>query len=152
MEGHGPATIHEVTVTKVPPEPTPTTSEVLDALIEKQEATNRARDRANKALSSLERYLTTINSQANKPSELKDTMSEYNDTAALWDAAVYKLGKELQQLEKEIKAEKERLAGPKANEKLGVQASIGLFANSEAEVEIILSYGTLDHFVYARTV
>ncbi len=53
-------------------------------------------------------------------------------------------------MEKEIKEEKERLAGPKTNEKLGVQASIGLFANSEDELEIILSYGTLDHFVYAR--
>ena len=58
------------------------------------------------------------------------------------DDKVTHLEKEKKRLEKEVEEEKANLAGPKGNVKLGLKATIGVFADFEGEVEIAIIYGS----------
>jgi hypothetical protein len=51
------------------------------------------------------------------------------------------LTQQLSTLDEEIKSEREKLTGPEMNQRLGLQATIGVFAPSANDVEITLIYG-----------
>ena len=62
-------------------------------------------------------------------------------TAGALDDQVTKLEKEIEDVQKAITEEEERLAGPTQNEKLNLKASIGVFAEFDGEIKIALIYG-----------
>lgn len=68
-------------------------------------------------------------------------IESYDATAEKWDDKALGLEKQLAEVDAEIKVEQEELAGPTGNEKLNLKATIGVFAESEGEVEIALIYG-----------
>ena len=142
VEGRGVATIHDVTLSTAERLPAPTTSDKLQSLEADHTKTVKALARAEKALSSLQTYLTSLNSQHLDVTKLQSIVDNYDVAAEKLDDKVTELESKKEKLEKEIEEEKNALAGPKGNEKLGLKATISVFADAEGEVEVALIYGT----------
>ncbi|KAJ3537111.1 hypothetical protein NMY22_g5732 [Coprinellus aureogranulatus] len=140
VEGHGSATIHDVTISAVDLPPTVTTSEKLESLESELTKGVKALARAQKALGSLETYLRSLNSQHLDVSKLQSIVESYDSAAEKLDTRITELEKEKKRLEEEIAEEKKAIAGPKGNVKLGLKSSIEVFANFEGEVEVALIY------------
>ena len=66
---------------------------------------------------------------------------DYEKAAEELDIRGLELDEQLQDVDKEIEFERENLTRSSYNEKLNRRASIGLFTDSEGEVEIALKYG-----------
>lgn len=141
MEGRGAATIHDVTLSTVVPEPAPTTSETLESLNLELTRTTKALARAGKALFSLETYLGSLDSQHLDVTKLTSIVQSYDSAAEKLDSKITELEGVKKRISKDIEEEKRSLAGPKANEKLRLKSTIGVFAEVEGEVEIALIYG-----------
>lgn len=141
VEGRGAATIHDVTISNIEQPPAPTTSDKLEELESDLTKTTKALARAQKSLSSLETYLSSLNSQNLDASKLQTIVETYDATAATLDDKITALESEQKRLQEAVEKEKESLAGPKGNEKLGLKATIGVFADIEGEVEIAIIYG-----------
>lgn len=140
VEGRGAATIHDVTLSTVVPEPAPTTSETLESLNLELTRTTKALARAGKALFSLETYLGSLDSQHLDVTKLTSIVQSYDSAAEKLDSKITELEGVKKRISKDIEEEKRSLAGPKANEKLRLKSTIGVFAEVEGEVEIALIY------------
>ncbi|KAG7444922.1 uncharacterized protein BT62DRAFT_987547 [Guyanagaster necrorhizus] len=141
VEGRGAATIHDVVLSTIPPPPIATTSAKLVDLQNKRVQLQKALDRVKKALGSLESYLGTMNSQYIDPTKLTVVVDNYDSVAEKLDDRVLELEKELKDTEDAIKAEQLMLSSPpEANSLLKQRVSVGIFADSGGEVEIILIY------------
>jgi hypothetical protein len=144
VEGRGAATIHDVALSAMPPLPVVTTSSKLEGLLSKKIQTQDALTRCKKSLAFLEGYLGTLNVQHIDIAELARVISSYDATGKDLDDKVRELEKELNGIDEEIKVERSELAGPGRIDRLGQRATIGVFANTGGEVEIVLVYGTSD--------
>ncbi|TDL26920.1 hypothetical protein BD410DRAFT_714981, partial [Rickenella mellea] len=141
FEGRGAATIHDVTVSYTPAPPAVTTSTALSASELKKERTQKAIERCKKSLASLETYVGTLNVERIDVSQIGNVVEKYDTEAAKLDDKLLELGKQLQEADQEVQDERKKLAGPDRNVQLGLQASIGVFAELEGEAEIALIYG-----------
>ncbi|KAF9476194.1 hypothetical protein BDN70DRAFT_882734 [Pholiota conissans] len=140
VEGRGAATIHDVTISSITPPPVPTTSPTLSALLTKQKRAQKALARALKSISSLETYLTSVNSDHLEVAKLKEVVEGYDSTAEELDNKVTELEAEIKETTDAISEEKNQLAGPTENEKLNLKAVIGVFAESEGDIKVALVY------------
>ncbi|TFK31126.1 hypothetical protein BDQ12DRAFT_307927, partial [Crucibulum laeve] len=140
VEGRGAATIHDVTVSTIPQLEKPASSPKLKELERQRERITKALERAKKALESLQTYLNTLNVQHLDVTGLKKVVDNYDATGEQLDDKVSELEAKIQELNEQINAEKLKLDGPTGNEKLNLKAVIGVFADSEGEVEIALIY------------
>ncbi|KDR77582.1 hypothetical protein GALMADRAFT_155438 [Galerina marginata CBS 339.88] len=120
VEGRGAATILDVSISTFTPPPNPTTSPTLACLV------------------SLRAYLSSL--KALEVSKLREVVEEYDTTAGELDEKVTVLEDELEEIKKAIVEEKSKLAGPTGNARLNLKASIGVFADSEDEIQITLIY------------
>ncbi|KAH6907606.1 hypothetical protein BKA70DRAFT_360154 [Coprinopsis sp. MPI-PUGE-AT-0042] len=102
--------------------------------------TSKALQRAQKALGSVNKYLESLDTQHTDIGNLQNIVDNYDIAAGKLDEKISTLEIAKDQLEKAIEEEKKALSGPKNDEKLGLKASIGVFASIEGEVEIILIY------------
>ncbi|TDL13136.1 hypothetical protein BD410DRAFT_833371, partial [Rickenella mellea] len=140
VEGRGAATIHDVTVSYTPTPPAVTTSPALNASLLKKERTQKAIERCKKSLASLETYIGTLNVERIDVSQIGSAVDKYDTEATKLDDKLLDLEKQLQEADQEIQDERKKLTGPGRNVQLGLQASIGVFAELEGEVEIALIY------------
>ncbi|KAK0202646.1 hypothetical protein DFS33DRAFT_1341884 [Desarmillaria ectypa] len=141
VEGRGAATIHDVVLSTIPLPPIATTSSKLVDLQNKRDQLQKALDRVRKALGSIESYLGTMNMQYIDPTKLTAVVDSYDSAAEKLDVRLLKLEKELKDTEDAIKAEQLVLSSPpEANSLLKQRVSVGVFADSGGEVEIILIY------------
>ncbi|KAG6872123.1 hypothetical protein C0995_012777 [Termitomyces sp. Mi166 len=141
VEGRGAATIHDVTVSNINPQQTPETSSTITELTSKKEKTTKALERCRKAISSLESYLGTMDVKTIDVGQVRQVVKEYDTTAEELDNRVLELEGQLKEIQKELEKERASLnSGPKPNDELRKRAVIGVFADVEGEVEIILVY------------
>ncbi|TDL23087.1 hypothetical protein BD410DRAFT_814727 [Rickenella mellea] len=142
VEGRGAATIHDVTVSYSPTPPTVTTSPELSASLLKKERTQKALDRCKKSLASLESYLGTLNVERIEVAQIGNVVEKYETEAEKLDDRALELEKQLRDIDQEIISERTKLnaVGRGWNNKLSLQAAIGVFAEHEGEVEIALIY------------
>lgn len=141
VEGRGDATIHDVVLSSMPPPPIATTSAKLVDLQGKRDQLQKALGRVRKALESIENYLATMNMQYIDPSNLTAVVDHYDSAAEKLDDRVLTLEKELKDTEDAIRAEQLVLSSPpEANSLLKQRVSVGVFAGSGGEVELILIY------------
>ncbi|RDB15220.1 Protein F37C4.5 [Hypsizygus marmoreus] len=140
VQGRGAATIHDVTISRIPRLPVPTTSPTLTALQAKKERIVMALARCKKGIASLETYLATLHVQYIDVTQLRKVVKEYDATAEELDNQRLELQKELADVDKKLEDERTKLAGTGFDEKLNLRAVIGVFADSESEVEITLIY------------
>jgi len=145
VEGRGSATIHDVTITEIPPPPVPTVSDTLKELIAQQTKLEKALTRSNKALKALELYLDSVKANVLPAAQLKDLVDNYETTAAGLDDQTTKLEAEIAETKAAIDEERSKLVAPAGNDKLRRKASIGVFAAKEGLVKIALIYGTTFH-------
>ena len=151
VEGRGSATIHDVTISEISPQPIPTVSDTLKDLIAQQTKLEKALARNNKALKALEHYLESVKANVLPPAQLKDLVDSYETTAAGLDDQITKIEAELSETNKAMEEEKKKLAAPNDNPKLRRKASIGVFAAKEGLVKISLIYGAFRSVRYKDT-
>ncbi|KAG6815207.1 hypothetical protein H0H93_010580, partial [Arthromyces matolae] len=155
VEGRGSATIHDVTVSNVEPPitpPVPTTSPTLTTLLSREEKAGRALERCKKSLGALETYLSSMDVRTIDVTQIGAAVKEYDFVAEGLDDRVLELGKELRDLDEQIKEERTKLrvaARPNGDETSTPtkKAVIGIFADGEGEVEIVLIYGNIGSHV-----
>lgn len=150
VEGHGSATIHDVTLSTMEPPPVVSTSEKLTSLESERTKTAKALLRSQRALESLDTYLHSIDSQHLEVSKLQSIVDGYDVAAEKLDTKITELEETRKRLEEEIEEEKKSLAGPKGNTKLRLKSTIEVFANFEGEVEVALIYGAFCYTLSAQ--
>lgn len=141
VEGRGDATIHDVTVQATPVPPKQDTSDKLKSLQESREKVTKALERCKKSIQALESFLGSMNVQHVDHGNLDNVLGAYSKNGEKLDDEQSKLQKELDSLNAEIQEEQAYLSGPSTNERLGLQASIGVFAEVAGKVEIAVIYG-----------
>lgn len=141
VEGRGSATIHGVTISTIVPPPSLTSSDTLKELLDKKKRTERACERAMKSLGGLEAYLGSLKIEHLAASNLREVVNSYDTAAEELDDRITELKDELAETDDAISIEKAKLSGPVGNPKLNLKVSIGVFADFEGEVSIVLIYG-----------
>ncbi|KAG7098225.1 hypothetical protein E1B28_000192 [Marasmius oreades] len=139
VEGRGPATIHDVNLSPVEGPLKPPTTATLDELSLRKKRTENAFERCKKSIGALEGFLNTVNAQFTKSNDLRNVLENYDASAGVLDDKVMELEKELSQIEEQIKEERKRIA-PKTHHDLGYRMSVGVVADSDTEVELVLIY------------
>ncbi|KAG5351762.1 hypothetical protein C0989_005017 [Termitomyces sp. Mn162] len=142
VEGRGAATIHDVTVSNIRSQSSETSS-VIKELESKKEKTTKALERCKKAISSLESYLGTMDVKTVDVGHVRQVVKEYDTTAEELDNRVLELEGELKDIDTEIEKESSSLYRLQPKNKLRKRVDIGVFADVEGEVEIVLIYAVL---------
>ncbi|KAF8073400.1 hypothetical protein FPV67DRAFT_743681 [Lyophyllum atratum] len=120
VEGHGAATIHDVTISCTPRPTPPTTSPGLTVLQSKKAKTLKALERCKKSITALESYLATMHSQHVDVMQVGNVVKEYEATAGELDNRVSELEKELSEVEEELAEEQKKLGGKALDDHLGI--------------------------------
>jgi len=142
VEGRGATTsIQEVALSAMPSSPIVTTSATIEYLLWKKKRTEKALERCNKSLASLESYLSTLNVQHVVVTELGKVMEGYDATGAVLDEKVLDLEKTLKEIDQQLEVERAKLSSPNRNNGLNQRATISVLADIEGEVEMVLIYG-----------
>jgi chromosome segregation ATPase len=128
----------------------PTSSPKLTELLSTRAKAANALTRCEKALASLEQYLGSLTVQHLEVSRLDNVLEHYEATGARLDVKKAELTAELLRLDTEISLERTRIAVPHEDSKLRMQATIGVFAQAEGDVEIALIYGTVCYSFYGH--
>uniref|UniRef100_A0A0W0EWT0 Mucoidy inhibitor a n=1 Tax=Moniliophthora roreri TaxID=221103 RepID=A0A0W0EWT0_MONRR len=139
VEGRGKATIHDVNLTENPPDNEPGSSATLDGLNTKKTRIEKALERCKKSIASLEGFLGTVSAEHTKSGDLVAVMKDYDASAGELDEKLLGLEKQLKDVEKEIQEERKKIA-PKAPYERGRHASIGVVAEEDSDVELVLIY------------
>ncbi|KAG6915017.1 hypothetical protein DXG01_013899 [Tephrocybe rancida] len=140
VEGRGAATIHDVSsYTHRPLVATP--SSAIFALNLKKARISKALERCQKSIASIEAYLTTMDVKTIDVTQVRHVVKEYDATAEELDNRFLELQAQLKEIDKELVKEREKLRGPAHNARLNKRVVIGVFADMEGEVEIVLIYG-----------
>ncbi|GLB45313.1 putative mucoidy inhibitor A [Lyophyllum shimeji] len=140
VEGHGAATIHDVTITRFPRPVDATTSNVLSELCAKRERITKALERTKKALAALDTFLNSFRVEHIGAAQIASVVKGYETTAEELDNRVLTLENEQKEIEKDMEKEQSVLWGGKGDDKLNKRVVIGVFADAPGEVEIALIY------------
>ncbi|KAG6907487.1 hypothetical protein DXG01_008777 [Tephrocybe rancida] len=139
VEGRGSATIHDVSSYTHRPR-VATTSSAISALELKKEKTSKALERCQKAIASLEAYLSTMDVKTVDVAQVRNVVKEYDTTAEELDDRVLELQAQLKEIDEELAKERTNLRGLAYNGRLNKRVVISVFADIEGEVEIVLIY------------
>ncbi|KAK7043145.1 hypothetical protein VNI00_008499 [Paramarasmius palmivorus] len=139
VEGRGKATIQDVNLSVNPPESESGSTTTLDELESKKTRIEKALERCKKSIASLETFLGTVSAQHTKSGDLVSVMKDYDTSAGELDEKLLGLQQQLKDVEKEIQVERKKVA-PKAPYERGRHASIGVVAEEDSDVELILLY------------
>lgn len=147
VEGRGVATIHDVTISTIIPPPSPASSDILKELLAKKRRTEKTCERAKNSLTALQTYLGSLKIQNLDPSNLRAVLNSYDKAAEELDDKIAELENVLAEIDQAIWAEKIRLSGPIGNGNLNLKVSVGIFADFEGEINIVLIYGVHFYFI-----
>ncbi|KAK1226625.1 hypothetical protein PQX77_010396 [Marasmius sp. AFHP31] len=139
VEGRGPATIHDVNLSAIELDSKLPTSPELEDLLHKKARAEKAFERCNKSIAALEGFLGSVKAEFVKSGELVDVMKDYDTSAGQLEDKSMTLKKELESLEEKIQEERKKVA-PQTHLDLGYRVSIGVVAQSETDVELVLIY------------
>ncbi|KAJ4487644.1 hypothetical protein J3R30DRAFT_3430068 [Lentinula aciculospora] len=144
VQGHGNATIHDVSLSTTPAQPTNTTSPNLQELITRKDLLRGDIHRVRTSSRALETYIGSMSVHDVPLYEVGSFLETYNLHGSKLDAELAKLKNEEDEIYKEIQIEKDRIAAENSSASnggtLGMQASIGLFAENECQIELELVY------------
>lgn len=102
---------------------------------------SKALDRYNNSIGSLETFLGSMHVEHINASNLDSVVDAYNKTGERLDDQVATLEEEIEKLDSEILLERHHLSGPTIDDKLRIQASIGVFAGVAGKAHLVLVYG-----------
>ena len=141
VEGRGAATIHDVTLSRIPQTERRSSSARLEELVTEKDLAEKALVRCKKGLASLEVYVSSINVQHTDVADLDIVIEHYDKAAEKLDKKIVGLEKTIKKISQDIEKERTELQGSPRDAKLGLRAAIGVFAATEGQVEIALIYG-----------
>ncbi|KAK7043126.1 hypothetical protein VNI00_008480 [Paramarasmius palmivorus] len=139
VEGRGKATIQDVNLSVNFPESESGSTTILDELELKKTLIEKALDRCKKSIASLESFLGTVSAEYTKPGDLVSVMKDYDTAACELDEKLLSLKQQLKDVEKEVQEELKKVA-PKAPFERGRHAAIGVVAEEDSDVELVLIY------------
>ncbi|KAF5389963.1 hypothetical protein D9757_003568 [Collybiopsis confluens] len=156
VQGHGNATIHDVSISSMPPKiPTKHTSPLIQDLQTKKKAVQNAISRHKTSSRALDNYIRSMTVHDVPFSQVEALMGTYDSQASKIEEELVKLRKEEDALDEEIAVEHARIvkdqgeADGGSGAYLGMQVSIGLFAENEGEIELELVYAVTHANWYA---
>ncbi|KAL0577863.1 hypothetical protein V5O48_004135 [Marasmius crinis-equi] len=138
VEGRGKATILDVKLLENPAQSQPSSPQ-LEALELKKTHIEKALERCKDSIASLKSFLRSLNTQHTNASDLASVLSNYETAASQQDAKLVELEQQTKDVNKEISVEKKNISPKDATER-GRQAFIGLVADEDTDVELILKY------------
>lgn len=145
VEGVGAGTIQEVSISTIHPVAFPSDPPRVKEIRREKVIVEQGCYRASQALKTLDRYIESLNASTMPASQLQEALSEYSKGAETYQAQILAFQDKVAELDAAIKAEAEKaLEGDRSrrDSALNKKASIGVFAEEEGEVEIVLVYGT----------
>lgn len=140
VEGRGAAIIQSAAVSNTPQPPKITTSPTLDTIRERREEVEAAVERYKRSREAVENYLKTLDAQHVDGEKLNGIINSSEENLERLDKKLKGLQKELDVLRREKEQEEGRL-NPPFNSLLRKQADIGLFAEKDGQVVLVLKYG-----------
>ncbi|KAJ4000504.1 hypothetical protein F5050DRAFT_1685305 [Lentinula boryana] len=144
VQGHGNATIHDVSLSTTPSQPAIVTSPTLQELIAKKDLLRSAIHRTRTSSRALETYMSSMSAHVVPLTEVGSFLETYSFHGSRLDEELAKLKKEEDEVYNNIQAEKVRIKAEQSSQSnggaLGMQASIGLFAENEGQIELELVY------------
>jgi hypothetical protein len=140
VEGRGDATIHDVTISNLPNENV-STSEAYQKLEDESKRIEDSMQRNSVAISSLKSYIQSMTMENVDPAKLPDILDSFDSASEKLDLKAVELKKRQEELRQLKSEERSKLTIQLKKDKLKMKASIGVFAEQEGEVEIVLIYG-----------
>ncbi|TFK24423.1 hypothetical protein FA15DRAFT_619475 [Coprinopsis marcescibilis] len=145
VDGHGSATIHDVTISPTPPKPAAVlTSPTLEELRTKQTSIENAKERAKNASDFLVTYLSKQDPPQIDPRKLQDIIDNYETASHKLDEKLTKLRADQRVVSEELRKEEEILrlnyAATAPSGMLYRRATVAVFADAEGPVELELRY------------
>ncbi|RDB30474.1 Protein F37C4.5 [Hypsizygus marmoreus] len=142
VEGRGSATIHDVTISTMPPlkRSEMLSSPVLIRLHRDKQRTENALARCKKALEYVDGYMKSLKIENLDVSKIGTVTDTYDETAEKLNDRVIELDLRLENIDAEILDEEMRREANMKKDKLRLKASIGVFAEQEGLIEIVLIY------------
>ncbi|KAJ4482994.1 hypothetical protein C8J55DRAFT_511211 [Lentinula edodes] len=144
VQGHGDATIHDVSLSTMPAQPQITTSTTLQELVARKDLLRNAIHRARTASRALEAYMGSMSVHDVPLSQVGSFLESYNLHGSKLDEELARLKNEEDEVYKEIQTQKDRIAAEQLSQSgggtLGMQVSVGLFAENEGQIELQLVY------------
>jgi hypothetical protein len=141
VEGRGDATIHDVTISNLPTENI-TTSEAYQKLEDESKRVEDAIQRNSVAISSLTSYIQSMKMDNVDPVKLTEILDSFDKASENLDEKAVELNKRQEELRRLQSEEVSKIGVQMKKNKLKLKASVGVFAEHEGEVEIVLIYGT----------
>lgn len=147
IEGRGPCTIHEVSVSETVKEESKggLSSHTLDSLLAQEVRLKKALCRLQKCITAISRYSDSVNAQFLSPTAIVATQSGVEEFSAELDDKTLELEAQLEALTKEIETEKERLSKEKEDNQLDLKLlkkiNVSVYADTNCEIELVLIYG-----------
>lgn len=145
VQGHGDATLHDISLSSSPPVPPVTTSPALQDLVAKKNMLKSAIHRVKTSSHALEKYMHSMTVHDVPLDQVGSFLQNYNSHGSNLDEERAKLRKEEEELDEKIMQERARILTEqqsRSHSLLCMQVSIGLFAENEGEIELELVYGS----------
>ncbi|KAG6895410.1 hypothetical protein C0993_009596, partial [Termitomyces sp. T159_Od127] len=132
VEGHGSATIHEVTISDMAWKPSgAVNSDIVENLSDEKDRTEKALERAKKEKSAYEAYMSTLDAKLVDVETVDKVVEHYNLRGEALDMKILSLEKKIKELVDRIKDEQAKLSV--VDRGLSGKATITLFAESDDE-------------------
>jgi hypothetical protein len=145
VEGRGPCTIHEVSISDMKVTPPTTTSPKLEELLSQKTRVEKALARCQKAIASVETFHESLDVQHVQALRLAEVQQGVAAVAEDLDEKLLGLEEKLDEVTKAIQEERKALGEVKVDDELRKQVSITVFAERGCEVELLLIYGASLH-------
>lgn len=142
VQGYGYATIHDVSLSTMPSQAQTTTSSTLQELLAKKDRLRNAIHRARTSSRALEAYMGSMSVHDVPLSQVGLFLESYNLHGSKLDGELGRLKHEEDEVYNEIQAQKDKeQLSQSSGGTLGMQVSVGLFAENEGQIELELVYG-----------
>ncbi|KAJ3504191.1 hypothetical protein NLJ89_g8067 [Agrocybe chaxingu] len=141
VEGRGPCTIHEVSISEIPVSLATTTSPKLTDLLDEKACVEKALKRCRQAISAVDGYHDSLDVEHIQANRIAEFQRGINSVAEELDKKLLALEDRLEMLAKSITDERAALGEVKAENQLRQRVSMSLYVERDCEVELVIVYG-----------
>ncbi|KAJ3564033.1 hypothetical protein NP233_g8558 [Leucocoprinus birnbaumii] len=142
VEGRGAGTIQGVSVTNTPHPPKITTSPTIETILQKQGEIEASIERCKRNRDAVYKYLQTLDARHVDAEKLGGIIQASEENLERLDKKMAGFNREINVLKTKLEEEKTRL-NPEINTLLRQQAEVGVFADRDADVVLVLKYAVL---------
>lgn len=141
VDGRGPCTIHEVSISEIPVAPPVTTSDNLEDLAKQKTRLEKALKRCQKAVAAVDSFQNSLDVRHIKADDLANVQRGVEVVSEELDVKQLDLEEKIGAVAREIEEERKALGEVREDNELRQRVSITVVAEKECDVEIALVYG-----------